>query len=283
MCQNATTAAGCISVAVGYRLGKYPEFLHDAAKAIHWVYRNIESLGGDVDNVFLSGHSAGGHISSLLLLRHNTFLEPLGIPMSFFKGLVLVSGVYDLFRPMQLNVLDAKNKWFVLAYVTPAFGTDSKLKREASPLLLLDPQKDTSVMGVAARKGTAKLPSLSMKRQFSRLSVKNLWLNKSEEVSQPLEWKENDDNSPPPTLILNATYDMGLQENGQLMAEALSEYTSVRYQIIEGSDHASICWHETTCKVVADFVLSREQSLRAKAAPPKKRRGKRDKIPPKPN
>lgn len=280
MCQNAVAEAGCISVAIGYRLGRYPEFMHDAAQGIKWVYDNIESLGGDVDNVFLSGHSAGGHISSLLILRHNTFLQPLGIPMSFFKGLVLVSGVYDLFKPMKMRCVDAKNKWFALAYATPAFGTDTQLKRDASPLLLLDPSKDTSLVGPAMR---AVMPRVSLKKRFPVRKLSKLVAQSSyyvfgddsnkEERQPPIEYRDGDNDLPPPTLILNATYDMGLEENGQLMAEAMSEYTPVRYMIIEGSDHASICWHDKTSKAVADFVADRRQVVKQK-----QRRGKRDKT-----
>jgi carboxylesterase type B len=41
-------------------LGQYPDFVEDAANAIKWVKDNIEQFGGDISNVFLSGHSAGG-------------------------------------------------------------------------------------------------------------------------------------------------------------------------------------------------------------------------------
>lgn len=123
MCQNAA-ASGCIAVAPGYRLGKYPEFVHDAANAIKWVQDNIAELGGDLSNVFLSGHSAGGHIASLLILRHATYLAPLGIPIDFFLGLVLVSGVYDLFKPLRSAPMDTKNKWFVCKLFYRMHGLD---------------------------------------------------------------------------------------------------------------------------------------------------------------
>jgi acetyl esterase/lipase len=298
MCLNAAADPGCIAVAVGYRLGKYPEFVHDVALAIRWIYDNIASLGGDLSNVFLSGHSAGGHIASLLTVRHRSFLEePYGIPRDFFRGLILVSGVYDLFSPMKTNVLDLKNKWLFLYYVTPAFGMDTKLKREASPLLLLDPNKNTSVLGTLAATLTRTIsqgvqimaPSILTESFRTSSSTSNPTESFTDDSSRELldsEWAASNDGSarnatdrysPPSTLILNATYDMGLQENGQLMAAALGKYTEVKYQIIEGSDHASICWNATTAQVIADFVRSRLTT-----APPmivKKRRGKRDKIP----
>jgi acetyl esterase/lipase len=294
MCQNAAADAGCIAVAVGYRLGRYPEFVHDVALAIRWVYDNIASLGGDLSNVFLSGHSAGAHIASLLTVRHRFFLEePHGIPRNFFRGLVLVSGVYDLFSPMKTNIIDFKNKWLFLYYVTPAFGTDTNLKREASPLLLLNPDKETSMLGTMATTLTRKIsegvqmvPSIlpgPLKSAVSNNSSGSLTGSVTESSRELFEseWAGSngstgaaDNFSPPSTLILNATFDMGLQENGQLMAEALGKYTEVKYQIIQGSDHASICWNATTALVIADFIRSQLTT-----APPRKRRGKRDKIP----
>lgn len=243
MCKNAA-ASGCVAVAVGYRLGNYPGFMEDSASAIKWVQDNIASLGGDLRNVFLSGHSAGGHIASLLILRHSTFLAPLGIPLDFFRGLVLVSGVYDLFSPLRSAALDAKNKWFVLAYVIPSFGTDEKLRREASPLLLLTPDKETSTLGRVA---------LSISRKYS--SRDQIQLVKEIEESVELNTSHI-----PSVLIMNASFDMGLQENGELMAEALSKYTDVKYVLVKGADHASICWNDFAANEVEDFVKSKSKT-----------------------
>jgi len=275
MCQNAA-ASGCIAVAPGYRLGKYPEFVHDAANAIKWAQDNIESVGGDLSNVFLSGHSAGGHIASLLILRHSCFLAPLGIPLDFFRGVVLVSGVYDLFSPLRSAPLDAKNKWFVLAYVTPAFGTDEKLRREASPLLLLEPEKETSTLGRVA------LSALSISRRYSSADKTAI----SKDIDESIELNTC---AIPSVLILNATYDMGLQENGELFRDALSKYTDVKYVLVKGADHASICWNEVSSKEVADFIKAKSTQVEppnAEESPnvtvvknDTKRRGKRDKMP----
>ena len=62
------------------------------------------------------------------------------------------------------------------------------------------------------------------------------------------------------------------------MSEALSKYTDVKYVLINGADHASICWNETSCKEVAEFVNSKATNAEA-AKNVKVRRGKRDKMP----
>lgn len=241
MSQNAAAHAGCIAVAPGYRLGIYPGFVHDAAAAVRWVLDNIAELGGDPSRIFLSGHSAGAHIASLLMLRHASFLRPLGIPPDFARGLVLVSGVYDLFSPMRTAPIDAKNKWFVLAYVLPAFGKDERLRREASPLLLLDPNKDTSVLGRAATWVTGPF----------RLSDSPI---DQREAASPETGVEVNTTALPPTLILNASVDMGLQENGELMAAAMGKYTDVKYALVSGTDHASICSSPKTADEMKEFI-----------------------------
>lgn len=310
------STASCIPLAndfstqtsIDQKLGKYPEFVEDAANAIKWVRDNIGNLGGDLQNVFLSGHSAGGHIASLLILRHSKFLAPVGIPVDFFRGLVLVSGVYDLFSPLRSAPLDAKNKWFVLAYVLPAFGSDEQTRREASPLLLLDPKKETSVLGSIA---------LSITRRYSQLSSKqfestdqldecvdvdvdgSMQQDESDETTEDGDKKEDPaDNEKtvnkndielntrniPPVLIMNAgLYDMGLDDNGEKMARQLERYTRVKYVLIPGADHASICWSDFTASEVTAFLQNetkRRNGVKSKSLRRGRvRRDKRDKMP----
>ena len=231
-----------IAVAVGYRRGEYPHFLTDSAQAIKWVKENIASLGGDVSNVFLSGHSAGGHIASLLNVRHEHFLAPLGIELNFIKGLILVSGVYSLFSPLSKRLLDVKNKAFVLLYVLPSFGSDPQLRREASPLILLAPDDtDTTLLGsvaMAVHKAVG-CTAEEQGRKENRRVAEGCFVNTAHL---------------PPTLIFNATFDMGLEADGIRMAKAMAKFTEVEYKVIEGSDHGSVCRSQQTNSEIARFV-----------------------------
>jgi acetyl esterase/lipase len=47
----------------------FPAHAEDAALAVAWTFAHIAEYGGDVDNVHLMGHSAGGHIAAMLLLK----------------------------------------------------------------------------------------------------------------------------------------------------------------------------------------------------------------------
>ncbi len=45
-----------------------PVYIEDAAAAVAWTFANIESFGGDPDKIFVSGHSAGGYLTSMVTL-----------------------------------------------------------------------------------------------------------------------------------------------------------------------------------------------------------------------
>jgi acetyl esterase/lipase len=106
-----------IAVAIpSYRLmpdHPHPAQIEDVAAAFAWVYRNAAQIGGDASRIYVSGHSAGGHLAPLLALD-GRYLEKYSISSSAIRGVISMSGVYD--------VTD-----------TPAFLFDGD-KRQASPL-----------------------------------------------------------------------------------------------------------------------------------------------------
>nr|WP_319510506.1 alpha/beta hydrolase [uncultured Draconibacterium sp.] len=60
---------GIAVVAVNYRLSpkvKCPVYIEDAAAAVAWTFQNIEKYGGSKDKIVVSGHSAGGYLTSMI-------------------------------------------------------------------------------------------------------------------------------------------------------------------------------------------------------------------------
>lgn len=60
---------GMAVVAINYRMypdAKAPACIDDAAAALAWVFKHIESYGGDPNKIFVTGHSAGGYLVSMV-------------------------------------------------------------------------------------------------------------------------------------------------------------------------------------------------------------------------
>lgn len=60
---------GIAVVSVNYRLSpqaKCPAYLEDAAEAIAWTYRNIAPYGGNKNQLYVAGHSAGGYLALMV-------------------------------------------------------------------------------------------------------------------------------------------------------------------------------------------------------------------------
>lgn len=85
---------GVAIVTVNYRLSPkaiHPAYIEDAAEAVAWTFKNIENYGGSADNVFVSGHSAGGYLT-LMVGLDKSYLDKYGIDADKIRGLVPISG-----------------------------------------------------------------------------------------------------------------------------------------------------------------------------------------------
>ena len=69
-------------------------------RAIAWVYRNAESLGGDPDRLFVGGHSSGAHMTAVALTTD--WPRDYGVPADIIKGGMCSSGMYEL-APVRLS------------------------------------------------------------------------------------------------------------------------------------------------------------------------------------
>lgn len=85
---------GVIVIAANYRLSpkaKAPEYIEDAAAAVAWAFGNVERYGGSKKKVFVSGHSAGGYLTSMIGLDKK-WLKAHDIDADDIAGLVPFSG-----------------------------------------------------------------------------------------------------------------------------------------------------------------------------------------------
>ena len=77
------------------------DIVRQTRSSIGWVYKNIKPYGGDPTKLFVSGHSAGGHLTAMVL-AHDWAKE--GLPTDLIKGAVVTSGVYDLDMVIEISV-----------------------------------------------------------------------------------------------------------------------------------------------------------------------------------
>jgi len=86
-----------------------PQF-EDVTAALSWTEDNIASHGGDPERIFLMGHSAGGHLASMLAMRRAAGL----------RGVISLSGIYDL-AGLAANGEEVFNRTVLF----PHFGADA--------------------------------------------------------------------------------------------------------------------------------------------------------------
>jgi acetyl esterase/lipase len=117
-------SAGIATAVVNYRLSPgvaHPAHVQDAAAAFAWVKRHIADYGGNPDQVFVIGHSAGAYLAALLALDRR-YLDVHRFSPDDIRGVVPVSAFYWVERPGVAPDRD-KSVW----------GTDQQAWVDASP------------------------------------------------------------------------------------------------------------------------------------------------------
>jgi acetyl esterase/lipase len=105
-----------IGVAIpSYRLmpdNPYPAQIEDAAAAFAWVFQNIARFGGDVQKIYIAGHSSGGHLASLLALAPE-WLKKYDISPGQIHGVAALSGIYNVDGLPEFKNLDASPIYYI--------------------------------------------------------------------------------------------------------------------------------------------------------------------------
>jgi arylformamidase len=129
---NLLISQGMGVASIDYRVSpaiKHPTHIRDVARAFSWIHNNAARYGIDADRIFVTGQSAGGHLVSLLALDPK-YLEEKDLSPDHIKGVISVSGVYDLENFYEPGVKPTRAE--------QAFGKDRKILREASPTLKIE-------------------------------------------------------------------------------------------------------------------------------------------------
>lgn len=135
---------GMAVVAVNYRLYpkiKAPVYIEDAAAAVAWVFNHIEEFGGDPDLLFISGHSAGGYLTSMVGLDQR-WLKKHKIDANRIAGLIPFSGhTITHFTVRKERGIEGTQP--VVDDLAPLFH----VRKDAPPLLLITGDREMEMMG----------------------------------------------------------------------------------------------------------------------------------------
>lgn len=118
---NRFAREGYVTVIPSYRLAPrnpHPAQIEDATAAFAWTVQHVAEFGGDTNRIYVSGHSAGGHLAGLLSLDEKN-LAAYQLSPRIIRGVLAWSGVYDL----------TESDGFA-----EIFGKDTPGRQAASPL-----------------------------------------------------------------------------------------------------------------------------------------------------
>ncbi len=131
-------------VAVNYRLHpkvKFPKYIEDAAASIAWVFKNIEKYGGDPKKIFVSGHSAGGYLTSIIGLD-KSYLQKHGVNANDICGLIPFSG-------HTITHFTVRKEMGISGY-QPIIDESAPLyhiRNDCSPLILITGDRNMEMLG----------------------------------------------------------------------------------------------------------------------------------------
>ncbi|WP_247236112.1 alpha/beta hydrolase [Telluribacter sp. SYSU D00476] len=127
---NRWVRKGIVTVVVGYPLSpqaNYHQMATAAAQAVNWVRDNIRQYGGDPERIFVSGHSAGGHLAALISLDKEYF-NTLGIANPI-KGTILIDAAgLDMHGYLMEQRFDSGHTYL------QTFTTSPEVWKKASPM-----------------------------------------------------------------------------------------------------------------------------------------------------
>lgn len=90
-------AAGATSVLPNYDLCPnvtISDIVDQMRRALVWVYGNVADYSGDPGRIYVSGHSAGGHLTGMMMATN--WAEMFGLPPDLIKGAAPLSGLFDI-------------------------------------------------------------------------------------------------------------------------------------------------------------------------------------------
>ncbi|MEY3737721.1 MAG: hypothetical protein RL544_499 [Bacteroidota bacterium] len=131
-------------VSIEYRLSpkvKAPGYIEDAAAGTAWVFNNIEKYGGNAQQIFLSGHSAGGYLDLMIGLE-NKWLAKYGISTDSIAGLLPLS-------PQVITHYTIRDENGISKYqpIIEGYAPIYHIKKNTPPIVLITGDREMELLG----------------------------------------------------------------------------------------------------------------------------------------
>jgi arylformamidase len=114
------------------------EIVTSCRKALRWLHENMLRFNGDPTELYLMGHSAGGHLASMLLVEEEA---------KFVRAMISLSGLFRL-EPVMLS------------YLNDSIGMDRENALKNSPVFL-NPTNECPVLLVTGTEETDEFKAQS--------------------------------------------------------------------------------------------------------------------------
>ena len=136
--------SGIAVVAVNYRLYpkvKCPAYIDDAAAAVAWVFHNIKKYGGNPKKIFVSGHSAGGYLTSMIGLD-KSYLKNYNIDANSIAALIPFSG-----HTITHFTVREERGIIGTQVVVDEFAPIYHIRKDAPPLVIITGDRKMEMLG----------------------------------------------------------------------------------------------------------------------------------------
>lgn len=141
---EALKGKGMAIIGVKYRLSpkvQAPAYIEDAAAAIAWAFKHIAEYNGDTSRIFVSGHSAGAYLVSMVTLN-KAYLAKYQIDANKIAGLISLSSQAITHFTIR-NEQGIKELQPTIDKYAPLYW----VRADAPPVLLITGDREMEMMG----------------------------------------------------------------------------------------------------------------------------------------
>lgn len=115
------------------------EITRQNRSVIAWLVKHAHQYNGDPEKIFVSGHSAGGHLTAMVC--STDWQGEYGLGRGIVKGGIAISGIYDL-QPLRYS------------YLQPVLLLSHELIREQSPCFTIPESGPPMLMSVGEKESS---------------------------------------------------------------------------------------------------------------------------------